>query len=76
MFTPGWARRSPHGSMYGNSSIENYKNDRIEMFDVGTQQSNLKMAAGKMYDLLVTKYPFRFNSPSETEIKTFINLMF
>ena len=76
MFTPGWARRPPHGSMYGNSYIENYKNDLIEMFDVGKQQSNLKMAPGKMYDILVAKYPFSFDIPSETEIKTFINLMF
>ena len=75
-FTPGWARRPPHGSMYGNSYIENYKNDLIEMFDVGKQQSNLKMAPGKMYDILVAKYPFKFDIPGETEIKTFINLMF
>ena len=46
------------------------------MFDVGKQQSNLKMAPGKMYDILVAKYPFKFDIPSETEIKTFINLMF
>jgi len=31
---------------------------------------------GKMYDILVAKYPFSFDIPSETEIKTFINLMF
>ena len=29
-----------------------------------------------MYDFLVAKYLFRFNSTSETEIKMYINLMF
>ena len=76
VFTPGWARRPRHGTIYGNSYIDTYKDDLAEMFDIGTKQPNLKMAPGKMYDLLVAKYPFRFDIPSETEIKTFINLIF
>ena len=75
-FKPGWARRPPHGTMYGNSYIDTYKDDLTEIFDIGTKQTNLKMAPGKMHDLLVSKYPCRFDIPSETEIKTFINLMF
>ena len=37
LFTPGWTRQSPHGSMCGNSSIDTYENDLMEMFDVGKQ---------------------------------------
>ncbi len=69
MFTPGGARRSPHVTMYGASYIDTYKDDLTEMFDVGSKQSNHKMAPGKMYNLLVAKYPLMFDIPSETEIK-------
>ena len=38
--------------------------------------STWEMAPGKMYELLVAKYPLKFDIPSETEIKTNINVMF
>ena len=48
----------------------------MEIFDVGKQQSNLMIAPGKVYNLLFVKYLLRFDIPSETEIKTYIKLMF
>ena len=75
-FYPGWARRPKHGHLYGTNYIDEFKNDLINMFDVGSKDSSRKMNAGKMRERLICLYPNRFSIPSELEIKKFTAAQF
>ena len=75
-FAPTWGRRQSHGEMYGQTYISNYKRDLTDMFQVGENNSSLKMNEGKMRDNLMLRYPNKFSIPGETDIKTFINGQF
>lgn len=71
-FESGWARRKPHGEMYGNNYVDKYSKDLEEMFERGNRNKFDKMSAGKMRECLKQKYTGRFSIPGETDIRTFI----
>ena len=72
IFKPGWARRPAHGESYGDSYIKHYKDDLYKYYAAGELDSNNKMSAGKMREMLMRDYPSRFSIPGETEIKSWI----
>ena len=72
IFKPGWARRPAHGESYGDSYIKHYKDDLNKYYAAGELDSNKKMSAGKMREMLMRDYPSRFSIPGETEIKSWI----
>ena len=72
IFKPGWARRPAHGESYGDSYIKHYKDDLYKYYTAGELDSNKKMSAGKMREMLMRDYPSRFSIPGETEIKSWI----
>ena len=72
IFKPGWARRPAHGESYGDSYIKYYKDDLYKYYTAGELDSNKKMSAGKMREMLMRDYPSRFSIPGETEIKSWI----
>ena len=72
IFKPGWARRPAHGESYGDSYIKYYKHDLNKYYAAGELDSNKKMSAGKMREMLMRDYPSRFSIPGETEIKSWI----
>ena len=72
IFKPGWARRPAHGESYGDSYITHYKDDLYKYYTAGELDSNKKMSAGKMREMLMRDYPSRFSIPGETEIKSWI----
>ena len=72
IFKPGWARRPAHGESYGDSYIQHYKDDLFKYYAAGELDSNKKMSAGKMREMLMRDYPSRFSISGETEIKSWI----
>ena len=72
IFKPGWARRPAHGESYGDSYIKHYKDDLYKYYTAGELDSNKKMSAGKMREMLMRDYPSRFSIPEKTEIKSWI----
>ena len=67
----GWGRRSKftEGGTYGKKYITKYKDELKELFDKGNVDSSHKMNPAMMREYLVTKYPFTYSLPGETEIK-------
>jgi len=72
IFQPGWAQRQGNSELYGATYIEDFKDDLLQMFEKGQNNSGAKMNPGKMREQLVQKYPLKFAIPGETEIKMFI----
>jgi hypothetical protein len=72
----GWARRPPHGSQYGAKYISKCKNDIIEFFNKGREQSGSKMGPGQMHEALQERYSARFSLPSKSEIRSEISQLF
>ena len=67
-FPPGWARRPKNGKLYGRKYIEAYREEITEMFERGSRISSEKVSAPAMWEVLVMKYPRRYDIPSEQEI--------
>ena len=72
LFQPGWAQRKGNSELYGATYINEFKDELLEMFEKGQNNSGQKMNPGKMREQLLQKYPFKFAIPGETEIKKFI----
>lgn len=72
----GWARRPPHGSQYGARYMSEYKNDILQFFNKGLEESGSKMGPGQMHEALKEKYSARFSLPSESEIRSEISQLF
>ena len=70
--SPSWARRKGYGQLYGETYLEQYKDDLLKMFNDGCTKSANKMNPGKMRENLMNMFPHRFSIPSELEIKKFI----
>ena len=45
---PSWARRKGYGQLYGETYMDNYKDELIKMFNDGLSKSANKMNPGKM----------------------------
>ena len=74
VFPKGWARRSPHGKVYGGNYIQRFREDVRDMFLAGNKGSRKKKSASAMRKALGAKYPEKtFLLPSEAEVRTEIN---
>ena len=67
----GWGRRCriTEGGTYGKKYVTKYKDELKELFDRGNVDSSHKMNPAMMREYLITKYPFTYSLPGETEIK-------
>ena len=69
---PSWARRKGYGQLYGETYMDNYKDELLKMFNDGCSKNENKMNPGKMRENLMNMFPHKFSIPSELEIKKFI----
>ena len=67
-----WARRKGYGQLYGETYMDQYKDELLKMFNDGCSKSGNKMNPGKMRENLINMFPHKFSIPSELEIKKFI----
>ena len=72
IFQLGWAQCKGNSELYGATHINDFKDDLLEMFEKGQNNSGQKMTPDKMWEQLIQKYPFKFAIPGETEIEKFI----
>ena len=72
-FHPSWARRGGYGELYGETYMEEFKDELLKLFRVGCADHSKKMNPAKMREHLVNMFPHKFSIPSEMEIKKFIN---
>ncbi len=69
----GWAQRPPWGKMYGARYIRIYQQDIKELFERGENKGGFKFGPGRMLEELISRYPGKYNLPTENEIKTEIS---
>ena len=67
-----WARRKGYGQLYGETYMDEFKDELLRMFREGTINDGNKMNPGKMRETLMNMFPHKFSIPSELEIKKFI----
>lgn len=72
-FHPSWARRGGYGELYGETYMEEFKDELLKLFQIGCADHSKKMNPAKMREHLVNMFPHKFLIPSEMEIKKFIN---
>ena len=48
IFQPGWAQRKGNSKLYGATYINDFKDELLEMFEKGQNNSGQKMNPGKM----------------------------
>lgn len=72
----GWGRRPGIGKMYGAKYVRLYAKDIEEMFNQGAARSSEKLGAGRIVEILKTRYPLRHNIPAEKDIKAEISRLF
>ena len=75
VFSPGWAKTRAHGSKYGRKYIEPFRQEIVEMFNVGKADSAKKKGPGRMLAELTRRYPHRLDLPSESEIRQCISTL-
>ena len=76
LFKSGWARRPKNGHMYGAKHISRYRSEIADMFERGLTNSSEKCSAAVMWEELLTKYPGRYDLPSEQEIRQEIGRLY
>jgi len=74
-FSAGWARTRAHGSKYGRKYIEPFRQEIVEMFNMGKADSAKKKGPGRMLAELKRRYPSRLDLPSESEIRQCISTL-
>lgn len=74
-YVKGWAKAKQHGQKYGRKYVDPFKQDIVEMFNIGNENEALKRGPGKMLSELRRKYPGRLDLPSETEIRSVISCL-
>ena len=63
-----WARRKGYGQLYGETYMDEFKDELQRMFREGTIDDGNKMNLGKMRETLMNIFPHKFSIPSELEI--------
>lgn len=69
-FYTGWATNKPWGAKFGTMYISNYREDVLEMFQMGESDNSKKRGPIRILAELRRKYPGRLDLPSEGEIRT------
>lgn len=75
LFQPGWAKTRSHGKKYGRKYIQAFKQDVVDMFNAGKDDSAKKKGPGRMLAELRRRYPLRLDLPSESEIRACISTL-
>lgn len=74
-FQKGWAKAKRHGHKYGRKYVDPFRQDIVDMFNLGEQNDAMKRTPGKMLVELRRKYPGRLDLPSETEVRSVISTL-
>lgn len=68
----GWAKEPKKGTSLGECSMEEFRDQVKEWFDIGSATPGQKMSAARMLHLLVAKYQMRYDLPTEKQINSLI----